>query len=93
MFAASESGLPLPGRGLTPKEVAHLYRVNSDKVRAWIRSGALGAINTAAVQCSKPRFIILPHHLEDFERRRSAAPVPKPAKRQKRKEIIDYYPG
>jgi len=79
--------------GMTVREVARLYRVNPDKIRSWIRSGALGAINTSEAACGKPRFIILPHHLEEFEgRRRSAGPAPKPPRRRKRRELIDYYP-
>jgi excisionase family DNA binding protein len=77
--------------GLTVPEVARLLRVGTDKVRSWIRAGHLGAINTASTQCGKPRFVVLPFHLEEFIRRRSAAPVPKPARRRKRIDVVDYF--
>jgi excisionase family DNA binding protein len=77
---------------MTVREVARRYRVNADKVRRWIKAGALGAINTAAAGCGKPRFVVLPHHLEEFERQRSAGPPPRPVKRKKWTSFVDYYP-
>jgi excisionase family DNA binding protein len=80
-------------RGFTPRELAQLLRVSPDKVRAWIQSGRLGAINTATTRCGKPRFIILPHHLQEFERSHQAATPKKPVvRRQKRRDQIDFYP-
>jgi hypothetical protein len=78
-------------RGLTPNEVGRVLRVSGDRVRAWIQSGQLGALNVAEPS-SKPRFVILPSHLAAFERRRSAALPPKPPRRKKRIEIVDYFP-
>jgi transposase len=92
----TEPGEPLPTgeRGLTPNELAKILRVSPDRVRAWIRSGQLGAINTAVTRCGKPRFVILPKHLEEFEQKQRVSPPPKPAKRPKRKprNFVDYYP-
>jgi hypothetical protein len=69
-----------------------MLRVSPDKVRRWIRSGELGAINTAETRCGKPRWVILPHHREEFERGRQSAPPPKVPRRRKRQtEAIDYY--
>jgi excisionase family DNA binding protein len=81
-------------RGMTPNEVARILRVNSDRVRAWIRNGELGAVNTAPTRCGKPRFVVLPHHLAEFEKRRAAAepPAPKRKKRRKQSDFIDYFP-
>jgi hypothetical protein len=82
-----------PPRGHTPREVARLLRVSADKVRCWIALGELGAINTATARCGKPRFVILPHHLEEFERRRRAATISRPAPRRKQQRFaVDYYP-
>ena len=78
--------------GLTVREVAKLMRVSKDKVRAWIRTGQLGAINRATQLCGKPRFIVLPHHLADFERRRLCGPVSNPARRKRKPSGTDYYP-
>jgi excisionase family DNA binding protein len=77
---------------LTRREVAKLLRVSPDKVMGWIRSGELPAINTASVRCGKPRYVILPHHLAEFERRRQAASPPGPQRRRRQPAAIDFYP-
>jgi hypothetical protein len=57
-----------------------------------IARGEVVAVNTASTVCGKPRWIILPEALATFERRRrSAGPAPKP-RRQKRSDIVDFYP-
>ncbi len=81
-----------PGAGWTVREVARRYRVSPSKVRAWIKAGRLGAIDTSSTRCRQPRFVILPRHLEEFEQHRSAAPPPKPERRTKRTGFVDYYP-
>jgi hypothetical protein len=63
-----------------------------DRVRDLIRRGELGAIDTATVRCGKPRWVILPHHLTEFARRRAAAQAPKPTPRRRRPVPKDYYP-
>lgn len=82
-----------PGAGLTVADVARRYRVSPDKVRAWINRSELKAVNTAAVLCGKPRYVILPEALAEFEQARRAGPVPKPQRRQRKRDRgIDYYP-
>jgi hypothetical protein len=82
--------LTSPLRGLTVADAAARYRVSPDKVRSWIRSGELFALNTSSAKCAKPRFVIPPDALERFERGRAAA-QPKPAPRRRRKPLmIDY---
>lgn len=79
--------------GLTVRDVARRYRVGEDKVRAWINRGELRAINTAAVLCGRPRWVIPPESLTEFERRRAGGPAPKPASRRRRqRDLIDFYP-
>src|SRR5262249_31108706 len=84
---------PLP-RGYTPNELARLLRVGPDRIRAWIKTGELGALDTAPPRSRKPRYVILPVHLEQFERRRQAAtPAARPvARRKKRSAVVDFYP-
>ena len=81
-----------PDRGLTPRELARLLRVSRDRVRAWIASGELPALNTAPARCGRPRLVILPQHLAEWERSRRAAPQPKPSRRKRRTVEVDYYP-
>jgi hypothetical protein len=72
------------GRGWTPNELAALLRVSPDKVRGWIHSCELRAINVARVRCGRRQYIILPHHLEEFERgRRAASPTNVPGRRKR----------
>jgi hypothetical protein len=79
-------------RGLTPNELARLLRISPDRVRAFIVAGTLGAINVASTHCAKPRYVVLPHHLAEFERSRQAA-TPKPPPRRRKKTLeIDFYP-
>jgi excisionase family DNA binding protein len=78
--------------GLTVSEVARRYRVGEDKVRAWIRKGELRAVNTAAVLCGRPRWVISEEALAEFERRRSSAPPAKPPTSRRRNVIKDFYP-
>jgi transposase len=79
--------------GLTVSEVARRYRVSPDKVRAWVARGELAAVNTASVLCARPRWVIRPEALAEFERRRAGGPAPKPPRRRRRPEVKDYYPG
>jgi hypothetical protein len=89
MQADTRLSLPV---GLTVRDVARRYRVSPDKVRAWITRGELKAVNTANALCAKPRYVILPDHLEDFEAKRVAGPPPKTPRRRRRLAQIDYYP-
>ncbi len=84
---------PTPHHGLTVRDVARRYRVGEDKVRGWIARGELAAINTAAVLCAKPRWVILPEALAAFEQRRRGGPPAKPVPRRRRPQgMVDYYP-
>ncbi len=80
-----------PLRGLTVADVARRYRVGEDKVRRWIAGGELKGINTATALCAKPRWVIPPEALAEFERRRAGGPPPKPPRRL-RTTVVDYYP-
>jgi hypothetical protein len=79
-------------RGYTPNELARLLRVSPDRVRGWIQRGELKAVNTATARCGRPRYVVLPHHLAEFERDRSAGPAPKAIRRRRRACAVDYYP-
>jgi excisionase family DNA binding protein len=75
----------------TVPEAARHLRVGETKVRHWIASGELTAINTASALCRRPRYVVTAEAMAAFERRRSGAAPPKP-KRQKRTVAVDYYP-
>ena len=80
------------GAGMTVSEVARRLRVSPDKIRSWIASGELQAVNIAAALCGKPRFVILPEHLAAFVNRRAAAAPKPPPRRRRRADVIDFYP-
>jgi hypothetical protein len=79
--------------GFTVADIAARYRVGPDKVRAWIRSGELAAINTSASLCRRARFVVTAEALERFESRRTVTPPPKQkCRRRSKQEMVDYYP-
>jgi hypothetical protein len=79
-------------RGLTPREFGRRYRVSAGRVRAWIANGQLGAVNTSTVLCGRPRYVILPHHVAEWERGRQVTAPPKPQRRRRPPIIVDYFP-
>ena len=80
----------LPPRGFTPNEAAKLFRISPERVRAMIARGELGALNLGSGE--KPRYVILPVHLEAFTRRHAAATPVKPVRRKRRTVEVDFYP-
>jgi hypothetical protein len=80
--------------GLTPNEFARVVRMSPDRVRDMIRSGELGAIDTSRHRCGRPRYVILPQHVAEWEQRRRAATpeAPKPPRKRKQTGFVDYYP-
>jgi hypothetical protein len=79
--------------GFTVADLARRWRIGPDKIRSLIAAGELDAINTASRLCGKPRFIVLPEAVAEFEQRRKAGPPPKaPPKRKRRCGQIDYFP-
>jgi excisionase family DNA binding protein len=78
--------------GLTVADVARRYRVGEDKIRRWISTGELRATNTATVLCGRPRWVISPDALAEFERRRASGPPPKVSRRPRHAAAIDYFP-
>jgi excisionase family DNA binding protein len=79
----------LSPHGLTPKEVSRLLRVGQEKVRNWIKVGALNAVDVGHL--GRPRYVVLPEHLEAFVKARSAAPPPRAPRRRKQK-LVTFYP-
>jgi hypothetical protein len=78
--------------GYTTADIARRYRVGEDKVRAWIKTGELVAVNTSATICGKPRYVVTPDSLATFEQKRATNPPPKPKRKQRRTQAIDFYP-
>jgi hypothetical protein len=70
--------------------VARYLRISPDRVREMIARGELGAIDTAPRRCGRPRFVILPHHLVEWEQRHRAATRPPTLRRRRRTVPVDY---
>ncbi len=78
--------------GRTVRDLARRWRVGVDKVRGWIRRGELAAINTATALCGKPRWVITPDAVAEFEKRRASGPAPKQKRSRKRTDMVDFFP-
>lgn len=75
--------------GMTPNELAHFWRCSANTIRTWIRNGQLKAMNVATK--GKPRFIILPKHMEEFEARMEVKTEPKATRKRKpKKPWVEY---
>ena len=55
----------------TPSEVAKRLRVSPDKVRSWIRTGELRAIDVSSVGSQRKRFLVDLDDLVVFEEARA----------------------
>jgi hypothetical protein len=79
--------------GLTVHDLARRYRVSAERVRGWIASGALRAVNRRDPG-RRPSFVVTAEALADFERGRAVTPAapPKPTRRKKQTGQVDYYP-
>jgi excisionase family DNA binding protein len=79
-----------PQRGLTVREVARLPRIGRDRVRSMIAAGELGALDLARHRCGRPRYVVLPAHLDEFARRRAVSPPPPAPRRRRQPALVDY---
>jgi excisionase family DNA binding protein len=73
-----------PLRGMTTADVARYLRISEDRVRTMIQSGELGAISTAPTRCGRPRYVVLPHHLAEFEQAHRVVVPTKTGRRPRR---------
>jgi hypothetical protein len=78
--------------GFTVADLTARWRVGSDKIHAWIRRGELQALNTAGALCGRPRWVVLPESVAEFERGSTSNPSPNPTRRKKRTDAIDFFP-
>jgi hypothetical protein len=83
---------PVRRGGYSVRDLSLRWRVGPDKVRAFIRSGELVAVNVAAHLSSKPQWRVTPESVQAFECRRTSAPPPKLARRKRRSAYVDYFP-
>jgi hypothetical protein len=73
------------------RDLALRYRVSEDRVRRWITTGALRAVNRRDKQSARPSWVVTAEALAEFECARAATPPPKPTRRPRRTQLIDYY--
>jgi hypothetical protein len=86
--------LPCPDRSVTPREFARRYRVGVERVRGWILRGELRAINTADHLSGKPRWVIPPEAIQEWEQRRQGGTPAEVTPRRRRRvaAMVDFYP-
>lgn len=80
----------MPDRALSAAALARLLGVHPAKILAWIRSGELAAVDLAESRGGRPRWKILPEHLEQFLAARQSSP-PTPRRRRRRQTEQRYY--
>ena len=80
-------------RALSPPALARILAVKPSKVLGWIDTGELRAVNIAENRTGRPRWKILPEHLNEFLAGRSNedAPSPRPRRRQRQTGKRVYY--
>ncbi|UUO09288.1 helix-turn-helix domain-containing protein [Blastopirellula sp. J2-11] len=76
----------------TPQEVATALQVGVDRIRQFIASGELRAINLAKAGSSRPQWRIRESDLKSFEELRMNRPPPKITRRRKKLPgVIEFY--
>jgi hypothetical protein len=81
-----------PASGFTVADLCRRWKVGADKISAFLRRGELVGVNVATNLSARPQWRITLGSVEQFERRRSSAPLPKQRRRRKQIDEIDYYP-
>ena len=79
-----------PSVYFSPPQLAKRFGVKPSKIVRFIRAGELRAIDLAAAGSKRPRFRISPEAVAEFERRRSAAPLPRPIRRRRPTAIKSF---
>jgi hypothetical protein len=80
-----------PLAGFTVTDLARRWRIGEDKIRAFLRRGELVGLNVAANMSGKPQWRVTVESVEQFERKRTSAPPPKPQRRRRSPALVDYY--
>jgi excisionase family DNA binding protein len=74
---------------LTVRDVAGMRGVSADVVLAWIHSGELTAVNSAAGVGGRPRWRIDPDDLAKFVRRRTHMTPPPKVRRGGKPKVLE----
>jgi transposase len=83
--------MPSDTSAITPGQLANRFGVGIHKVLSWIASGQLAAVNVATNPHGRPRWVIMPEAIADFERRRAAQPKQATQRRRKRDTTVTEY--
>lgn len=83
--------MPLDQRHLTPPKLARRWGCKPETVIGLIRSGELQAIDLARPGSLRPRYRISPEAIADFERRRSASPMPDPVRARRSRSGVKSF--
>lgn len=80
-------------RGFSVKDLARRWKVGQDKIHGFRRRGELIGVNVASNLSGRPMWRFSAEVVALFEKRRSSAPQPKPARPARRRAgVVDYYP-
>jgi hypothetical protein len=78
--------------GFTVADLCLRWRIGADKIRGFLRRGELVGVNVATNLSARPQWRITRESVELFEQRRCSKPAPKPQRRRRRHDVIDYFP-
>jgi hypothetical protein len=78
--------------GFSVADLCRRWKVGPDKIHGFLRRGELIGVNLASSVSAKPQWRITPESVEEFEKRRSSRPLPKPARRRRPQVAIDFFP-
>jgi hypothetical protein len=78
--------------GFSVADLCRRWKIGPDKIHAFIRRGELMAVNVATNLAGRPQWRVTPESVEQFERRRTSAPPPKPLRRRRQPVLLDFYP-
>jgi hypothetical protein len=88
----SDACLAPPAAGFSVADLCRRWKVGPDKIHGFMRRGELVGVNVATNMSGRPQWRVTPESVQQFERRRSSAPSPKPPRRKKASLQVDYYP-
>jgi hypothetical protein len=78
--------------GFSVADLCRRWKVGADKIHGFVRRGELLAVNVATNLSGRPQWRVTSRSVELFEKKRSSAPMPKPARRRTPKCTKDWYP-
>jgi hypothetical protein len=79
--------------GYSVADLCRRWKIGAGKIHGFLRRGELIGVNVASKLIGRPQWRITAESVQQFELRRSSAPLPKPQRRRSRQQrMVDFYP-